>query len=119
MNKCEFKYSSSDEITPLVRTECNGEVLENSDKFEVLLKEMVRHMERATGYSGYPNVPGDYSNISYDLFNNGSDTEKRFMFGYLNSMFGSALQHWKTDKDEMYNQDSNGQNNKVTPFYIC
>lgn len=111
--KKAFVYSSVDDIKPIVSTICNDEVLNSYDKFEGLIKKYIEHMESSSEYEGFPKNPIEYFELSLKLFEKGSDTEKRLMFGYLNSMFGAALQHWKADKDELY-PDSD----KPTPFFI-
>ena len=103
-------------VEPLVdtirtQTICNGEELPNYDKFETLIKNIQHYFESVKDYAGYPKLPSNWLQMR-ELFKEGSETEKLFMFGLVSTLFIEALRHWKAEKDEMYpGQDS-------TPFYL-
>ena len=102
------------------QTVVNGKEYKNYDKFQRFIEHLEKEFVNQKEYKGFPKLPNDY-NDGLDIYLTAeSIDEKRFIFGYLYTLYLEALRHWKVDKDMLWTERGRKEHQefieKITPL---
>ena len=75
--------------------------LKHWDAFRALVNKIEGEYIADTDYRGFPLLNENY-HFLLEIYDSASDIEKRMIFNFMFSKWGSLFIHWKTDMDNKY-----------------
>jgi hypothetical protein len=85
------------------QTIVNGKEYKYYDQFMKFIKHLENEFIEQKDYSGFPKLPDDF-NDGLHIYLNADTEQRRFIFGYLYTIYIESLRLWKVDKDMLWTE---------------